>query len=272
MSANFKIRTRTLEEYQRVMSLKKKGVGQIKLARIAGISQHTIHDWLYLGAKPKRLRKIKLLPLKAKELTPELGYILGVIESDGCLCKSKRNESRGENFDYALILGVTDKDFADFFTQQVEKWCDYKPYTSVTPPRGMGTKDVYWVRLRSKDAYEFLNSFDLNQLKKAPKEVKSMFLRGFFDGDGSVCKAIHIGVTNKETITLANRLLKSLGIKSGHIHTKPTIFGTPFHHFIIASAKSLQRFQEKVGFSIKRKQDRLVALVQSKSHILKQKP
>ncbi len=265
---NQKIKTRSLDEYNLVMNLRreKKGRGAITLSRMTGIPRHTIHDWIYRRTKPKCLRKTKILPSRAKKLSPELAYILGVIEGDGCLYKYRRHSLRGECYGYGLVLSVTDKDFADYFYDQVKKWCGFHLYRNRGPQTGIGYKDIYTIRLRSKDAYEFLKTFDLDELKESSEEIKCMFLNGFFDSEGHVPKRkngfIHIGVVNLDIILLVRNLLQSLNIKFGSILEK-NLTDKTFYYFHIGSIESLQRFKDKVGFSIKRKQDRLVHILDS---------
>jgi intein-encoded DNA endonuclease-like protein len=254
------IKTRTVKEYDLIMNLRKKNkLGAVRLSRITNIPKDIIHDWIYRGVKPKRLRKTKFLPKYARQLTPELAYILGVIKGDGCLCKSRRHSLRGACFDYVLVLGVTDREFAEYFAKQVTKWSGFTLYMYVRRQLGKGPKDIFCVRLRSKDVYKFLNDFDLNKLKIASDEAKSQFLKGFYDSEGSVntrSKMIHVGVVDKETILLVRSLLSSLGITFGGLLEKK-LQKLTFYYFIIASTQSLLLFRNLIGFSIERKQESL---------------
>lgn len=266
-SNNQKIKTRSLEEYNFVMKIRKdkKAHGIIKISKITGIPKDTIRDWIYRGVKPKRLRKTKILPTKSKKLSPELAYILGVIEGDGYLGKVKRHSLNGENYDYILVLSVTDKDFRDYFILQLENWSGFGVYKSKNPQLGKGTKDVYRARLRSKDMYEFLKSYDINKLKESSDEIKAMFLKGFFDSEGHVTRKqkngqITVGVVNYSIIHLVRALLESLEIKIGSLNEKALI-DKKYYYFSIASIESLQKFRDKIGFSIKRKQDRLINIL-----------
>jgi len=259
-----KIKTRTLEEYNLVKKIRKerKRQGIIKISRLTGIPTNTIRDWIYRGVKPKRLKKIKILPEKAKILSPELAYILGVIEGDGCLCKAKRRSIPGKNYDYILTLGVTDKDFADYFSKILTKWSSFKPYMAKRPPRELGTKDVYIVRLRSKDTYEFLFNYDLNTLFKSNKKIKCMFLRGFYDSEGHVTKnivgrSIVVGVVNLKIMKLVRKLFKSMNIKISDLKSRKLEGFQRYYYFNISSTKALELFRDKIGFSIMRKQERL---------------
>lgn len=269
MNKHTKLKTRTLEEYALVMTLRNKTKkGQITLSKLTGISKHTIHDWIYLGVKPKRLRKTKFLPEGAKRLTPELAYVLGVLKGDGCLCKNKRHSLRGECFDYVLTLGVTDEDFAEYYKEQLEKWSRFIAYAHIRPPRGKGTKPVFTIRLRSKDIYEFLNGFDINKLKLSSSTIKAMFLRGLYDSEGHVSKfrenkngLIHIGMADFKTVVLAKELLSLLNIHSGKLLERTLNTGTRFYYFHIGSLEGLRKFRDNVGFSIRRKQERLNDLI-----------
>ena len=244
----------------------KKAHGIVKISKITGIPKDTIRDWIYRGVKPKRLRKTKILPQEAKRLSPELAYILGVVEGDGCLCKAKRRSLPGENYDYVLTLGVTDKDFAEYFSKQVKKWCFFQPYMAKYPQSGMGTKDVYVVRLRSKDAYEFLSNFDLNTILESDEKIKGMFLKGFYDSEGHVTKnkkgrSVIVGVTNLRIIKLVERLLETMNIRTSGLKQRNIEGYKKFYLLYASSTKALELFRDKIGFSIKRKQDRLTDLL-----------
>jgi intein-encoded DNA endonuclease-like protein len=231
------------------------------------------------GVRPKRLRKTKILPEEAKKLSPELAYILGVTEGDGCLCRAKRKSLPGENYDYILTLGVTDSDFADHFSENIEKWLSFKPYRNKRPQRGMRTKDVHIMRLRSKDAYEFLSDFDLDNLLESDDKIKSRFLKVFYDSEGSVPKnkkarSIFVDVINLRITTLVRKLLKSMKINLSNLQEANATHNQKYYYFHICSTKSLELFRDKIGFSIQRKQDRLINLLNqlpSSEEIIKKK-
>ena len=74
------------------------------------IGQHHSED---TKQKLRKLMQYKL-PDNSKELTPELGYVIGAILGDGYVRYCKHG-----NY---IALNVRDEDFADYFKEQIEKW------------------------------------------------------------------------------------------------------------------------------------------------------
>ena len=89
-------------------------------------------------------------------------------------------------------------------------------------------------------------------LKSKNKKIKAMFLKGFFDSEGSVDKcSVTIGALNNNGgLDGVKQLLQDLGIRStiGMKHI-PILRVTSRHY--------MNLFLNKVGFSIKRKQEKL---------------
>ena len=93
--------------------------------------------------------------------------------------------------------------------------------------------------------------------------IKSSFLRGFFDSEGCVdCKGA-LSVYNKDfnLIKFVQRLLNSLEIQTnfhsyyGYTPDKSKKFK---QHSLVVISKSKKRFKNLIGFNIQRKQIRLL--------------
>jgi len=205
------------------------------------------------------------------KLSPELEYINGVIFSDGC----KYFNDGG----YRLQLAVVDKEYAEEFGRCLAKVVGrkkpYEPYWNENLKQ--------WVVVGSSfQLYEFLNR-PLEELKpyiEHCKDCVASFLRALFDGDGCIYVNIRKGRrerklclcnTNKELLIYVQYLLKKyfdidttgpyLKTKSGKIAHFPNGIITKTTedcYYIYVRVKSLLNFYKHIGFTIKRKQQRLI--------------
>ncbi|MFH1441198.1 MAG: LAGLIDADG family homing endonuclease [Candidatus Omnitrophota bacterium] len=122
---------------------------------------------------------------KRKDLKIEganLWYLVGLITSDGCLCKDKRH----------VDVTSKDKDFLQGIREQlglISKVC----------VKNKGTlKQAYRIQIANKGFYDFLLSVGLVQNKSlilgtlnVPRQFFIDFLRGMIDGDGCIRRWIH---------------------------------------------------------------------------------
>ena len=135
--------------------------------------------------------KIRYLPIQAKvkkhnvnsdffkTWSPEMAYILGFIGADGNVCHSGRG--------YILHVACDDKDI-------IEK---IKPILSYGGPIYEKTRDngktSYSLRICDQAIFNDLIKLGITERKsltltppKIPKNLSRHFIRGYFDGDGSV--------------------------------------------------------------------------------------
>ena len=285
----------SLKQYNKAIELKEKGYGSQRIAKILGLSRRgAVEDWINKGRKPyyfsekritacnsqeniERMRKMnkitqpravkisaelrtKRLPESAKKLSKDLGYVLGVAYSDGHVNTIQRK----------VILRVTDKDFALEFKKILERWSGFKAKFATWVPKPklhiLSKKRIYLVYIDSKEASEFLRSFDITILKRSKKDVKCTFLRGMFDSDGYAAKGINwlaCFSIRYSLITLIKDLLTSLSIDSTLTVTKtkpigPYGGGKPYYRLNIYKMKSIINFYDLIGFTLLRRQQRLI--------------
>ena len=292
----------SLEDYYQAMELHKKGYGSLIISKILKYpTRSAIENWINKSRKPyyfsekriaacnskenvERMRAmnkltqpkasriaaeliIKRLPESSKILTEDLGYILGVVYGDGHVSVKQRR----------VMLGVTDKEFAEKFKETIERWSGFKArfLTKIQKPDIYikSRKLIYLTYIDSKEAAIFLKNFDRNILLDSTTKIKSAFLRGFFDSEGHVSnypisksRVIKGFNTNYDLIILVQNLLISLsiyptiyttktcGIKSGDI-------GKPYYVLSICKKESIINFYSLIGFNINRKQERLIRQV-----------
>ena len=289
------MRIHTNEEYEKVLDLNKRGLGCRKISEMLNIPFSTVYNWLYKNYQPMQIsekfkksrfwldekkkrdvnkkatisrmksekfwKAIRILaqknsnklPEKAKQSSVELAYVLGVIYGDGYLGKS------------FIKLKVKDKDFAKNFSNYIFKWSGYNC------PVTMNKEKFFLVQLSSTPACKFLSRIKLKEIKEWNFNEKALFLRGLYDSEGYAGRN-HITFTNsnKRLIDLVSLLLNELDIKHTIIFNKPskgvigkwTFIRKKIYRILITNYENKKKFYEKIGFSIKRKNDRLIYLKQ----------
>ena len=134
-------------------------------------------NWRFkkLGRLKTRERKNILIPEMVKP-SFALGYVLGTLWGDGYICKSHCG------------IEVTDKDFADFFKEQIKKIYPYyiEERIIVRKIPTISKKALYLIKINSQEYVRFLNNISKEEILLMPYEFKSGFLRGMFDSEGSV--------------------------------------------------------------------------------------
>jgi len=288
-------------QYNKAINLKKKGLGSQRIAKILGIkSRNAVEGWINQGKKPyhfsekrieaqnskeniERMRRMnqitqpkackisaelrtKRLSEIAKKLSKELAYALGVIYGGGHVSVKQRR----------IVLGATDKEFAEEFKRNLEKWSGFKAMFYLKKQTNLSCyikskKPLYTVYIDSKEASEFIKNFDINIIKKASIKVKSAFLKGLYDSDGSILK-IGFGVsfynTDFSLILLIRELLRYYGISSTITESKTPkigscIGGRDYYKLSIYKKENILKYYDFIGFTIQRKLERLITKVNS---------
>lgn len=272
-------KTHSLEEYEEVMSLRKKfGWGAKKISNFLFnkgiyIKSGAIAGWLYANKRPFKEIIINKIPKKSKFLTKEKSYILGTLCGDGYIRIQKSSHS------YLVGLNVTDEDFADEFRKCLKKVYNLVPskkfkklkYTNYCD----NPKPQYIINLTSKlvvqDLLQYLTSFKTkewsvpNQIKNSHKIIKSYFLRGFFDSEGSISlkKKGHAhlqiySINEKSLLIIKQILLKDFDINTNIRFTSNNVLVLSTERY-----KDIKNFSDKIGFTIERKSKTLELSLQS---------
>jgi len=202
-----------------------------------------------------------------------LGYVIGVLKGDGSLHRSidyhyfdhksrqvpkAKSVRRVARFRCTFALDVKDKDFADAFAGHLEK------VTGKRVCRWMTKRGEFKAILVNKEWYERILPLksDLEWLKTADLEVKRGFLRGMFDSEGSVSirdYGVRIILYNKDKqlLIFCQKLLLEFGIES-HFQDEENIKGARCSRITFGHKKTMAKFCQEIGFSIKRKKGKLV--------------
>jgi len=202
---------------------------------------------------------------KAKILREDLAYIFGVIEGDG-YCRKRKNTKRTSG---EIILKVKDKDFAEEFANRLKRW-------SGVNPKYWEKDGEFFTALYSVDAVDVIKKIRLRELIISNKKVKSNFLKGMYDSEGGVigtnlnrrkfaCRWIHFSNNNEKLVKTVNRILNDLGIPhkiKSRIHSG---FGSKKlqYEVLIFGLENFKKFYKNIGFSIKRKQNKLLEVIES---------
>jgi len=206
--------------------------------------------------KAQGLKKRKLLKNGFQELTKSKAYLLGVLCGDGYINKS------------GFIMQVTDPDFiqhvsnAIYDVYGITSSIYKKPATILT--RGNRTylcqpttRLVTFSMTMVEDLSRYGNF--RTYVWRIPEEIlcgndlmKQSFLQGFFDSEGTFTHAhVALSSANLQGLQQVQRLLIELGIKA----TLCT-YGRE-HQMYITGQQNMLLFAKQIGFSIRRKQDKL---------------
>ncbi|MFB6137406.1 MAG: LAGLIDADG family homing endonuclease, partial [Halobacteriaceae archaeon] len=191
------------------------------------------------------------------ELTPDLAEFVGLAIS----------EARIE--DTRIKFYNTDEALLDRFAALSRDLFD------ATPHRGE-QQDVPYVALRNKTLVEYLrSSFDVfdrasggdgidDVLVRGDAESRRSFLRAVFDAEGHVTDGGILELTQKndDLVTLVSYLLAAEGIPSRRktkqkSATNGSRVSREYAALYVSSAAHLDRFEERVGFTLGEKSDRL---------------
>jgi intein-encoded DNA endonuclease-like protein len=250
------------ELFDKVKSLRASGLNYNEIIRRVEESEHVklnksqVSQWLTGKHRPDgSVTEFDPVP------TFELGYVTGVALGDG-------TTSISSDHNYAIKLQVNDKDFAEEFARRLGVILK-RPAPNVRWYEG---RHAWRTQVSSLLLLKFLREplSAIGQIVRTSKQCKVGFLRGFFDSEGS-CSIESLTVCNGELqkLELVNELLRSLRIQTTGPHLGHPAGGTRMirgklchvnkpQYYARVSNESWSRFEELVGFSIKRKMNSLV--------------
>lgn len=203
-----------------------------------------------------------------------LSYVVGVLIGDGCACEYKKKGAQRHD----LKLKVIDKDFADEFsrcmTSIMGKVNSYAVWSN--------KRDKFWQTAvcSTELYYYYINKEYLPCIEQYPAD----FIKGFFDSEGSINSSKHgnwnrvwkinCSNTNIDLLNTVKRLLFNLGIDSTislgkHkgseiVKKEKTYYKNKDVYSLGIPSKHHHKFVRLIGFTIKRKQDRLNELIATK--------
>jgi len=210
--------------------------------------------------------------------SPELSYLIGVNYGD---MRHMKYEKKSQ---FAIGLLVTDKDFVEEFRRCACSITGKKPSRIWETSRvRKGRKKEYGWTIFSKKLFKFFSE-TLDVHKPFIEGYEQYFLRGLFDSEGTITSCsnktntqLRLSFGNKEVTIYSLKLLDKLGMQFKYyefnsykkrIGKKGSIpYSNDFIHrkmmYTIATKNKniIKNFGEKICFTIKRKQDMLIYLI-----------
>jgi len=202
------------------------------------------------------------------EPSRELSYVIGVALSDGNV--------NVHDYHREIQLSVTDKEYASEFSRCLGRvLCRDGPYKV----RWSEKRGRWRVQGSSILLHRFLNRswFSLRKWIEHCGRCESAFLRAFYDGEGSISgKNLTVYNTDRELLLYIQDLLGHVDVETTglHLNTKAgtrlvdsktgrTYIRRKNCYSFGVRVRSLPRFRENIGFTIRRKQERLLEAGQS---------
>ena len=195
----------------------------------------------------------------------ELSFIIGDVAGDGYII------IREKRYEYIIGLKCKDVEHAMEFARCLEVVTGSKPWI------GKRRDGFYIVEGYSRTLCELLKKpLDIDRLRyyiEYSVETMTAFLRAFFDSEGYVDKNGNIRVFNTDLVILnyVKELLLRLNIEVTGPHlsvkrgtsikdkkTGKTYYVKKDVYYLYIRANSRGRFAELIGFTIKRKMERLI--------------
>jgi len=213
----------------------------------------TIRRWVLGLCKPLGYYNLKL------HESADLAYIIGAFLGDGTLTRRKK----GRTCHY-VVLTTKDYDFAVEFSVRMARAIGRKMVTPVWSKK----RCYYVVRYSHIILYYMLKRIreDPFRIYDFIKKYPFDFLRGLYDAEGSVTSEknhrIECGMTNQKYIRLVMELLEVKGYQPRLYKTKNKGKRKYIYKIVLSSLDDLIKFANEVGFSIQRKQRRLLYLIE----------
>lgn len=223
-------------------------------------------------------RKSMILIRRAQRASRQsLGYIVGVIASDGCVVQKKKGPSRIE-------MKTVNRSFAELFYKRLlevfgKASCYTKRNTSQLGSSRRRHPFVWQVELSDKLVPGFIEALLRNsKILGSDKLFKIGFLQGLFDGDGYVKRRLNstylkksgqvsaykrpliegIGLTSgdRDVIRVVQVLFESFGIGSVYEDTTPTCA-----RVMLYGKSNIEKFSKLIGFRVDYRASRLKSKV-----------
>lgn len=199
------------------------------------------------------MMRIKKLKSGFEKLTKAKARLIAHLIGDGAHYQTKH--------DYVLKYEVRDEESLNQFNDDIIEVYGLIPSWEWNTS-GITGKPIKFVRLRSKLAFEDLLRYSTYfspdwklkpVLLNAPQEIKLEFLKALFDDEGSVTDkySVLLYSINKSGLLQVKDMLKEFEIRSelkSGFGCKRNVFALSLKH---------KPFKDKIGFGLKRKQDKL---------------
>jgi len=265
---------------------KKAGISQKKLGKKTGITQTGV-SVIELGKRDVRKNLIKKLckelnidfekfiktQTKAnsdlvmpKKLTKELSKIIGYFVGDGSFEKER------------ISFSEQNKELAEHYKNKVSDF-----FNANSSIKFRENKGCYQIRIYGKSIVKFIEK-NFSEIKKArnteiplkilksENDVLASFIKGFYDAEGYATskRGIGLGINNKKMAEQLRLSLLRFGIIASlhkYDNKRNPYSDNPRFTVDISDNESLKLFSKLIGFSLKKKQEKIMALIKNRKHI-----
>jgi intein-encoded DNA endonuclease-like protein len=227
--------------YRRALELRKEGLGKRRIAQLLGISELTVSEWLHRGAVPPCVRHLHPRHINL-EPSEELAFLVGAVMGDGSIILDE---------DYWRVV-VASKDLE--FLEAVNE-CLKELRGRTYPIHKDKHCGVYRIAFCSVEFAEYMHE---RRFLKCIEEYPEAFIRGAFDAEATVnlngnWLYIIFRVKSKEFANFVKKCLELTDIP----FTEGFANGQGLYRVTIAREEALRKYAERIGFTIKRKKERL---------------
>ena len=184
---------------------KDKKLTSYQIARLLGISQRAVLNWL-IRYNVKRRPSASNPADISFDHTPTLAYILGVIAGDGSVYQYTSGKTHSR-----VSLGVIDKEFALSFKKALGK-VGFNPVFYSFQPKG-NRKRAYMVQGNSKTFVEWYKNLSTKEKQRIIfRSIESTrgFIRGMYESEGTFrprYRELRMSNTDKSLLELCNKIL-----------------------------------------------------------------
>lgn len=257
-----KRRTHYKQEHNRFVRLNNQGKSVSEIAEESEVPRSTIENWKYKGYSPNNSRGFadginsNAIDTPA-ELNTDFADFLALTIAEGA--------EQHTDGSYRIIFTNNDERLIQRFEDLSEDIFDLSPkifrhnarYIDSTPLKkflkGIGFKPLMKSREKSIPS----------MILKAPKEVKRVFLKTFFDCEGSMeDHEITLSSASEEIVTQLSFMLLEFGVAtrfrdSWKQATNSDSEKKKYFELVISGVDQMSAFSEEIGFGMERKQKRL---------------
>lgn len=260
-----------------VVKLYQNGLSSRTVGNSLGISHARVLKLLKSENVSRRSIVHPILNKTYKQLTPSRAYIFGVMCGDGCVFSGTEKKGKWNFKSHIVHLSVKDKDFLDEYIHNFKEVYGVLPRVYYRSGQREKWSNIWIARVNRKNIYEDLERYKFGGMWLVPDEIMMSqdkkiicsFLRGIYDSEGAVTigpRGASISFTNisKMGIGQIKELLERVGISSsklGEYKFDKSFRKNRCYYFTITHLKNYLLFLENIGFSIKRKEAKLIKYI-----------
>lgn len=197
-------------------------------------------------------------------LTEDLAFVLGALTAEGTV-ENHRIEFCNNKGEYAEA----------FIAAWSRAFPSCRLHTFEREPSSYGVRDYLQMQIVSRQVVEFLHNLGLcgksggreipEVILRAPQKVVAAFLRGLFEGDGSVERSsksllrVNLCSNSERMLKQLQVLLLRFGIAAGRV--SDATHGRATHRLTLNGRENLLQFAKRINFVSSTKREKLVEVI-----------